>query len=215
MWVMCVLSGLMNRIPWEEARMNRLIIAALLMVSMAGAAPAQEVVEPKSGVKFATKDGDTILLGAGVRTKTVLRVKVYAAGLYVADAAVAGPLKGKPGTPDLYKELVNGDFKKMIVMKFVRDVSTDQIRDAFHESLKGAGAVDQWINYFTGVKSGQEFVIAWVPGTGVETKVAGTDKPAINDKTLAAAIFGIWLGEKPIQEDLKKDLVSRGPEVLK
>jgi hypothetical protein len=45
--------------------------------------------------------------------------------------------------------------------------------------------------------------------------VAGVDKPATNDKALAAAIFGIWLGDKSIQEDVKKDLVGRTGQVLK
>lgn len=195
--------------------MNRLIVA-LLVLSVAGPALAQDVVEPKSGVKFAAKDGDMSLLGAGLRTKTVLKVKVYAIGLYVADSAISGPLKGKAGTTELYQELVNGDFKKKVVMKFVRDVSTDQIRDGFRDSLKGVGGkTEEWIGYFTGIRSGQECVIGWVPGVGIETKVAGVDKAAINDKAFASAVFGIWLGDKPVQEDVKKDLVSRGGELLK
>ena len=195
--------------------MNRLI-AALLLLFAAGPALAQDVTEPKSGTKFATKDGETSLLGVSLRTKTIAKVKVYAIGLYVADSAISGPLKNKAGTPELYQELQNGDFQKTIVMKFVRDVSTSQIRDAFHDSLKGAGdKADAWINYFSEIRSGQECIISWVPGTGLETKVAGADKPAINDKALASAVFNIWLGDKPIQENIKKDLVSRSALLLK
>jgi Chalcone isomerase-like len=196
--------------------MRRVLGAILLAFFVAGLAGAQEVVEPKSGVKFAATDGNAALLGVGLRTKTMLKVKVYAIGLYVGESAIAGPLKGKAGTAELYSELVNGDFSKKVVMKFVRDVSTDQIRDGFRESLKGAGGkAEGWIGYFEGIKSGQECVIAWVPGAGLETKVAGADKPVIHDKALAAAVFGIWLGEKPVQEDLKKDLVARAGSVLK
>jgi len=195
--------------------MNRLL-AALFAFLMVGSALAQDVAEPKSGVKFAVKDGDTSLLGVGLRTKTIAKVKVYAIGLYVADSAISGPLKGKAGTAELYRELVNGDFKKKVVMKFVRDVSTDQSRDAFRDSLKGAGnKTDQWVAYFSEIRSGQECVIGWTPGVGLETKVAGVDKPAINDKAFASAVFGIWLGDKPIQEDVKKDLVVRSGELLK
>jgi hypothetical protein len=43
----------------------------------------------------------------------------------VADTATSGPLKGKTGSAELYRELVNGDFKKKVVMKFLRDVSSD------------------------------------------------------------------------------------------
>jgi len=192
------------------------LIAVLLLFCLGVPVLAQEITEPHSGVKFAAKDGDATLLGTGLRTKTMLKVKVYAIGLYIADSGISGQLKGKAGTPELYRELVSGDFKKHVVMKFVRDVSTSQIRDAFRESLKDAGPrTEEWLTNFNDIRSGQEIVIAWVPGTGLTTKVAGADKPVVNDKAFASAVFGIWLGEKPVQEDVKKDLVSRAPELLK
>ena len=192
------------------------LIAGLMLISLAIPAPAQEIAESHTGTKFAVKLGDTTLLGTGLRTKTMLKVKVYAAGLYVADSAIAGPLKGKAASPDLYQQLVSGDFHKVIVMKFLRDVSTSQIRDAFRESLGNAGPnTETWLAYFNDIKTGQEIVISWVPGTGLATKVAGADKAPINDKAFATAVFSIWFGEKPVQEDLKKDLVARGPEILK
>jgi hypothetical protein len=192
------------------------LLVPLIALSMIVPTLAQDVAEPKTGVKFAAKDSDTSLLGVGLRTKTFAKVKVYAIGLYVADSAITGPLKGKAGSPELYRQLVTGDFKKKVVMKFVRNVSASQIQDAFRESLKSSGAkTEEWLAYFTDVRSGQEFVIGWNPGVGLETKVAGADKQAINDKALASAIFGIWLGDKPIQDDLKKDLIARGGELLK
>lgn len=194
----------------------RFLIAALLLSSAIGPALAQEVAEPKTGTKFVVKDGDTSLLGVGLRTKTIARVKVYAIGLYVADAALTGPLKGKAGSAELYRELVNGDFEKKVVMKFVRDVSASQLQDGFRESLQGAGnPAERWIAYFGDLRSGQEVVIVWAPGVGLETKVAGVDKPVINDKAFASAVFAIWLGDKPIQEEVKKDLVARAGELTK
>jgi len=196
--------------------MQRLIVFLLFLFAAVPAALAQQIAEPKTGAKFAAKDQDASLLGVGLRTKTMLKVKVYAIGLYVADSALAGPLKGKAASPDLYRELVTGDFPKKVVMKFVRDVSTSQIRDAFHESLANAGPkAQEWINYFNEIRSGQEIVISWVPGTGLLTKVAGADKPAINDKAFASSVFGIWLGDEPVQDDLKKALASGVPELLK
>jgi hypothetical protein len=196
--------------------MNRFFAAMLLVFFLVSSSIAQDVAEPRSGTKFTTKDGDTALLGVGLRTKTFAKVKVYAIGLYVADFAISGPLKGNAGTPELYRALVNGDFKKIVVMKFLRDVSTNQIRDAFNESMNGVGGRSQeWINYFTDIHSGQECVISWVPGVGLTTKVAGADKPPINDKSLASAVFSIWLGDKPVQEDVKKDLVSRAGGLFK
>jgi hypothetical protein len=195
--------------------MHRLAAAAVVLF-LAVPASSQDVTEPKSGTKFAAKDEDMSLLGVGLRTRTIAKVKVYAIGLYVADSALAGPLKGKAGTPDLYRELVSGDFKKKIVMKFLRDLSADQIRDAFRDSLKGGGPnADVWVSYFTDVRTGQEAVIAWTPGVGLETRASGLNKPPLKDTALAAAVFGIWLGDKPVQDDIKKDLVSRAAELTK
>ena len=194
--------------------MNHLLVL-LFALFLTVPALAQDIAEPKSGTKFAAKDGDTSLLGVGLRTRTIAKVKIYAIGLYVADSAIAGPLKGKAATPDLYRQLVTGDFKKKVVMKFLRNVSGEQIREAFSDSLKSSGVKsDEWVAYFIDIRSGQELAIGWTPGVGLETKVAGAEKPAINDKALASAIFGIWLGEKPIQDDLKKDLVARSGELL-
>jgi hypothetical protein len=193
--------------------MNRLA-CAVFVLSLAVPTLAQEIAEPKSGTKFAAKDSDTSLLGVGLRKKSI--VKVYAVGLYVADSALTGTLKGKAGTPELYQELLKGDFKKKIVMKFLRDVSTDQIRGGFRDSLKGAGERSEvWIGYFSDIRSGQECVIAWTPGVGLETKVGGLNNPPLNDKVLASAVLGIWLGDKPIQDDIKRDLVARAGELTK
>jgi hypothetical protein len=80
------------------------------------------------------------------------------------------------------------------------------IRVPAHQDKRGVSVVN--LGYFNAMRSGQECVIAWTPGVGLETKVAGVDKPAIYDKSLGSAIFAIWLGDKPVQEDLKKDLVE-------
>jgi Chalcone isomerase-like len=112
--------------------------------------------------------------------------------------------------------LTNGDFKRAVVMKFVREVTTSQIRDAWRESLKGAGSgAEPWIDYFNDIHAGQECVISWVPGVGLETQVAGVDETPVNDKTFASAVFDISLGDSFVQQDIKKDLVARAPELLK
>jgi hypothetical protein len=198
----------------------RSIVAVFLAGSLVGTAVAQEIAEPRSGVKFAPKMGPTSLLGLGVRTRMMGRVKVYAAGLYVADSALTGPLapyKGQTSAPAFYQALVSGDFEKAIVLKFVRDVSTDQVRDAFRDSLKSANGakVDLLLSYFNDTKNGQEYVFHVTPAGVLEIKVAGLNKVPIKDKAFSAAVFGIWMGEKPIQDELKKDLVSRAGELLK
>lgn len=191
----------------------KMLIAIAALFLLSSTLRAQDVVEPRSGVKFAGKDGELTLTGTGLRTKTFLKVKVYAVGLYVADSALSGPLaahKGKPKTAAFYKDLVWGDFPKEIRMSFVRDLSASQIQGAFRETLEGAdkAKVEAFVSYFGDLKVGQEYLLRWAPGGTLEVTAAGAAKPPIADKNFAAAVFGIWLGEKPIQEDIKLDLVK-------
>jgi hypothetical protein len=199
---------------------RRLLLIAAGGIGLSPPAAAQEVTEPSTGVAFAAKDGDWSLLGVARRTRTIFSVKVYAIGLYVADSALAGPLaahRGKLDEPAFFSDLVWGDFPKRAVLRFVRDVSTDQIRDAFRESLSAAdpARVQAFLAYFGDIKTGQECVLTWTPPGTLETTIAGQVKPPIADKTFAAAIFGVWLGPKPIQEDIKRGLVSRAAALIR
>jgi hypothetical protein len=199
-----------------------LAAAALLALALAVApAAAQEVAEPGSGVKFAAKRGDLSLLGVGLRTRTIFQVKVYAIGLYVADSALAGPLaahKAAPTGPALYRELVRGDFPKELHLKFVRDVGQSTIQEAMRESLAGSAdksRLDAFAGYFPEIKAGQECVLRWAPGGTLETLMAGQPRPPIADREFAAAVFAVWLGEKPVQDDIKTGLVSRAPALIR
>jgi chalcone isomerase-like protein len=222
----------MRRAPASFATVLALL-AALLIVLFAGLlaprfdspavlAAADEVTEPRTGVRFPAHQGDMSLLGVGVRVKaiTFIKVKVYAVGLYVADSALSGPLaafKGKTSSPELYRTLVTGDFPKELRLRFVRDVDRKRIQEAMRESLAGADPkwLDPFIGYFEEVKSGQECVLRWAPGGTLQTSYAGAARPPLADKTFATAVFAIYLGDKPVQEDLKRDLVSRAPELIR
>ena len=197
------------------------IIATLAALGLAGAAEAQNWTEPKSGVAFPVKRDDMTLLGGGLRVKKMLfTFKAYAIGLYVADTAVAGPLaayKGKTPSPELYKELQTGDFKKEVVLHFLRNLSQSRIQEGMRESLAGAEpkTLEQFISYFPEVKEGQECVLRWLPGGTLEAVMAGQAKPPIVNKAFAEQLMGLYVGKTPIQEDIKAGVVARAGEVIK
>ena len=197
--------------------MRHIAAASLALALGLAVSPASaDVAEPRTGVTFPEKSGDMSLLGVGLRTKTILKVKVYAIAFYVADSALNGQLKGKTGE-DLYRELVWGDFGKEVHLRLVRDVSASQMQESIREALEGAdkARVDEFVSYFSDIKTGEEYVLRWAPGGVLETVAKGTPKPPIADKNFAGAVFGIWLGDHAIQDDIKRDLVSRSHLVAK
>jgi hypothetical protein len=198
----------------------RVIAAVVALLPVAVLAAGAVVTEPKTGVTFAANVGDMSLLGVGLRTKTFLRFKVYALGFYVADSALSGPLavhKGKVGTSAFYRDLVVGDFKKQFVLKLVRDLSADQIQGTFRTHMPAANPrlLDQFVSYFGQTKSGQECVLRWVPGGRLETTVGGVAKPPIEDKAFADGVFAIWLRDRPEEDPIRKQVVSRARELIR
>jgi len=197
----------------------RALPAVALLLSPAVATVAGVVTEPKTGAAFEAKVGEMSLLGVGLRTKTFLRFKVYALGLYVSDAALSGPLtvhRGKVGTSAFYQDLIVGDFEKQFVLKLVRDLSAEQIQGTFRSHMPAADPrlLDQFVSYFGATRAGQVCVLRWVPGGRLETQVGGVAKPPIADKAFADAIFAIWLRDRPAEDPIRKQVVSRATALL-
>ena len=195
-------------------------VAALALVVGAGTVAAQDFKDPKSEVAFAVDNGDLTLLGTGLRIKKIafLKFKAYAFGFYVDKAAAdLAAFKGKPASDDLRKALQTGDFKKELVLHFMRDLDAKKIQDAMREALeKGTDpkVLDQFIAYFPEIKVGERCTLRWVPGGTIETVMMGQEKPPITDRAFAEKLYGLYVCPKPLQKDFKDGTVARVGDVL-
>jgi hypothetical protein len=150
---------------------------------------------------------DLVLNGLGIRKATLLRIKVYVAGLYLPQkSSDAGAILGANG-------------RWQLVLHFVRDVDASDIRDAFQEGFEKA-AGDKRAGLQTRIaalnaqmvdfKTGQSLTFTRHPTTGVTVDVNGKGGAAIEGADFATALLAIWLGPKPPNEDLKTGLLG-GP----
>lgn len=172
---------------------------------------AQAAVEVR-GVKFAdttTVAGQALQLnGAGVRVKVI--IDVYAAGLYVGKRdASAQALLSQPGAKSmqivLLRDLTGEDFADAMIKGFRQnnsdaDLARHQARlDELRKTMVAFGTV----------KKGTAIQLNLVPGSGIRTLVDGTQKGAdIAGDDFYAALLKIWLGAKPVDDDLKTGLLS-------
>jgi hypothetical protein len=153
-------------------------------------------------------DGKALLLnGMGLREATVFKVDVYVAALYVehrsSDAAV----------------LVNGEHLKQLRIRFVRDVSREDMLANMERALRaGAGAkyaalesrFNQLKAWMQALRSGDEFVITYRPHVGIDVLQGTRSLGPIPGKDYAEAVFRIWLGDHPPTPELKRGLLG-GP----
>jgi hypothetical protein len=58
------------------------------------------------------------------------------------------------------------------------------------------------------VVEGDEIALTFVPDAGTRVSVRGTDRGTIEGRDFADALFAVWLGPNPVQEDLKKALAG-------
>lgn len=215
-----------------------LVTASLALAALTFAAPAvvraEKIAEASTGVQFDTQktvDGKSYtLIGTGVRKKFI--VKVYGMGLYVEDVEgkrafpslatkAGGRDKAKLTEGDRAQNFVMwGQFAKMAVMQFVRDVGADKIRGAYEESLadelseKSPADVREAAQAFVkmcdrDVKSGEQIVLRTSPDGKIEMSIGGQAKGSVQSAKLVRSIWAIWLGGKPISKDLRTELVNR------
>ncbi len=182
-----------------------IIVLALAMV------PAVEAVEV-AGVSLpeTLKAGETelVLNGAGVRTKTIFKIKAYAAGLYL-------PRKSTDAV-----EIVNADGPiavRMIVLR--KKISSEQtVQDWVNgfemvtnndlELIKDD--MDKFLAFFDeDSKRGDTYDLIYLPGVGVQVYFQGKLQGAVGGLFFKKAVFGTWLGSNPIDGDLKKELLGQ------
>jgi len=152
------------------------------------------------------REGEPLLLnGTGVRTKLFL--KLYVAGLYLQE-------KNKGAI-----QIIESDTPMVIRLHIVSSMITEEkmskaTEEGFHKSTRGKidpirTRMNQFISVFrAGIEKGDIFDMHYEPGTGVKVYRNGQRKVTIEGLDFKKALFGIWLSEDPVQEDLKTDMLG-------
>jgi len=151
-------------------------------------------------------DGITLKLnGAGLRTKTIFSIKVYAAGLYLGKQTDDG------------RAVIAADSPMAIRMVFIYDgVSPDKLVDAWNDGFENAGvsaSLTEEIRVFNAcfsqeAKEGDIYDLVYLPGDGLEVKIKGVRRALIPGLPFKKALFSIWLGDDPCDDDLKEELLG-------
>jgi hypothetical protein len=183
---------------------RRTLISVFFLLPICFSAAAAADV---SGVKLpdtVTVEGKTLTLnGAGLRKKMVF--KVYVAGLYLET-----PSKDAAS-------ILSADQVRSMRLSILRSLEakkiTEAIREGFEKNSKAqmpalAQRLDRFEKMFPDVKEDDEIAMTYVPGKGTAVMARGAEKGVIQGKDFADALFSVWLGPNPVQEDLKAKLLG-------
>ncbi len=220
-----------------------LLPLAALAQPVAGQMTADSVLEPSSKrafpVQITAADGTSqVLTGTGIRTKTFLKVKVYAFGIYVAPDQARAALSAWAGNTarDLerddtfYARLLQMDLPMSLRLVMTRDVGGDDMAEAFDGALRprvqqaaaernlpgGEQALETFRGFFDveEMTKESELLFTCFPDGRMVTRIKGEMAPELTSQALCWALFDVYLGEDPISGGGKKSVIGRIPALL-
>ena len=188
--------------------MKNLLMAVLAALSCQ-LAHAVEVAGVKFDDQTRVGNGETVVNGAGLRKKAFF--KVYAMALY---------LPAKHGEAEA---VLAASGAKRISISLLRDLTAKQFVDALEEGMTNnhsdaeMAALKDRLKQLSDTmlaigeaKTGTTIVIDWLPDSGTRLTVNGQVKGKdIAGEDFYRALLKIWLGNKPVQDDLKQALLGK------
>jgi hypothetical protein len=178
----------------------RVAIVALLLFSLPLAAKEREGVVSQPVIEAGGKQ--LHLMGMGLRKKFVF--KVYIASFYLE----------QPG--ENAAEIIASDQVKRVEMHMLRDLDRGKIVEAVEEGFEKNSAaqmpmlrvrLDKFLKSIPDLKSGETIVVTYVPGRGTHIKAGQGEELDLEGKDFADALFSVWLGQHPVDGDLKGEML--------
>jgi hypothetical protein len=194
--------------------MPRTVLATLLVGAATTASAGDPVPVRGSAVKYPDAVSVTVggkpvalkLTGVGLRTKASL-FNVYAVGSYLQDGV-------RVGNAD---ELARVEAARMLYLVMERTVDGADLIDAFKSAINSNYPADKFAAEFASLSAavgnrpaakGDHISMVYAPGVGLRVQIVGKMDVTIDSPAFARAVWEIYLGPKPIQDDIKAGLVK-------
>ncbi|WP_431274983.1 chalcone isomerase family protein [Variovorax ureilyticus] len=194
----------------KSALRRAVALTTFALVSLAASATPIDVAGVKLDDAIDVHGTKLQLNGAGVRYKAVF--KVYTAGLYLGK---------KVGTPE---EVLAAPGAKRITITMLRDIDANELGKLFTRGVEDNSPKNEMSQLIPGLlrmsgifsdqkqlRTGDNFTIDWVPGSGTVISVKGAAQgEPIKEQAFFNALARIWLGPSPADWKLKDALLGKG-----
>ncbi len=185
--------------------MLRIVMSLFMSLAMVSFAQAKMINDVDVADTINVAEQTLVLNGTGIRSKFFLNI--YIGALYLnekssdADALIDAD---KPMTIRLHitSSLIDGE--KM----------SEATLDGFVKSTGGnLGPIQKEVELLIGafrdiVANGDVFDLQYVPGKGVSVIRNGEEKVVVPGLEFKKALYGIWLSDDPVQDDLKDGMLG-------
>ena len=180
--------------------MRPIALTILFLYALPLTAREREGVTSQATIRAGGKE--LHLMGMGLRKK--LWFKVYIASFYLQNP-----------TEDA-AQAVSTDQVKRVEMHMLRDLERGKIVEAVQAGFeKNSGPqmpqlqtrLDQFLKAIPDLRAGESITITYIPGQGTVVKAAASDEITVAGKDFADALFSVWLGPQPVDDELKNEML--------
>ncbi len=190
-------------------RMICLVLLFLIVLPLSANAITESKSEKSYDDAITVNGTDLVATGVGLREKTFLKVDVYTIVSYLK--------KGVSLSENKAASLLNMDEPKILQMDLTRSFSNEKLKNAFSEVIEDnyddmstfQGDMETFLAYFTAdAEEGDQLIFSYFPGEGLTTSLNGTEMGTIANVEFMKALWTVWLGEDPADDDLREALVA-------
>jgi hypothetical protein len=185
--------------------LRKAFVVLFAMFFLATAVSAADVEGVKMPDSMKAGGQDLVFNGGGKRVKFMM--KVYVVGLYL-----------KQKSSDAAK-IVAADEPMSVKLQITSGLVTPDkmkaaIMEGFEKSTNGnitpiKAKIDAFMGIFKTQVKGDTYDFSYVPGKGTEIYKNGALSSVIEGLDFKKALYGIWLGDKPAQDDLKAKMLGK------
>lgn len=164
-----------------------------------------------AGIHLADKmqmgDTDLQLNGGGIRTKFFF--KIYVGALYLPQKQTSA------------EAIIADEHEHRVALYILHELSGGKLFNAFNEAIEANHSaselaalnaqIRQMAQIFESVKEvkpGDIIMLDYLPASGTRITVNGTERGVIAGAAFNRALLKIWLGNNPVQDDLKKGMLG-------
>lgn len=160
-----------------------------------------------NGVYFS----DSVTVGGEV-------LKIRGAGLlkwlffnvYVASLYLPPDVPGQNALEDVSKKMEFHYLSDMKAEQFTESGEPLLLKNASAAELAQIrGKIDAINNLYRDIRKGERYSLTYIPGKGTELALNGNVLGRIEGYDFAAVYYRIWLGENPVDDDLKRMLINK------
>ena len=184
---------------------TRLILGflGLIMIGQPMVAGATDIDNIRFESGFQTPETDLELKGVGLLRYLGL-IKAYAGAFYLEEGIPVDEElsdNAKRIEVEYFRSFQGKDFGPATVKMMEKNVDKETI-------ARLRAQIDYHNSLYEDIKPGDRYALTYIPGRGTELALNGEPKGIIEGSEFALALFSIWIGNRPIDESFKRQILG-------